>query len=275
MVDERVVDYIKKSLAAGVSSEQITISLKQQGWNDLEIYNAMEEAKISVQTPVEEPEPQKPVEPSMPKEEPRQPQAAKKIPTSHRFHIRGRPVPTKMIIVLVAVAIVSILIAAFFLFQGVPIGESDCSRNIGCFIAASKSCTPATMEYGITTNVFSSIVNSNVLLEIKGTDVNGCVLYLQIGDIEAEISDELKQIIIENGATYEQVEMQQNQMNIALNEFEGDYGTCTFASTADLTNALNNIASGIALISYEMDESGLKPSADALPGAVCEGDFFG
>jgi len=113
--------------------------------------------------------------------------------------------------------------------NGVFVGDQP---NFDCFIKASENCLPAKFLNTITTDLFGVFSTSITYMELKGADYTDpygrCIYYQRVESNSVELSDELKQQMLNGGATQEQIEQQQQISNKSAQKTVGIATTCKF-----------------------------------------------
>jgi len=84
-------------------------------------------------------------------------------------------------------------------------GPIDCGRDFDCFVDAAKDCTPAKVERTVNFTIFGMITFGDVSMEIRGMENGSCVFYQVVTDQSVVLSEEMKQMMRDDGATEEEI----------------------------------------------------------------------
>lgn len=135
------------------------------------------------------------------------------------------------------------------------IGPKDCGTDFACFVSATQNCGQAKVLFTNSIDLFGIILKGTAFYEVKGLDEsNKCVFYLQSKKADYEFPSGMSQEIID-------------QMKTTAKKTEGQYGTCLFKNSSDLTNLLNKWNAGSFSVSTDPTEGDFKD-------AKCSGPMF-
>lgn len=213
MLNQQLIDYIKKARETGLPDEQIRASLINNGWQP----NDVEEGFKSFVSPVS----------SMPTVSPTEKSYSGDVygnkPTTI---IGGKSSSNKKLIF--AVVIILVLLAggagAYYFRNNLPFiknfiaeqsitstpnnlpasnsaltsstmpstvtsstenpvstSEKDCGQNLDCFIEASKECSLAKINHSMPLNIFGTEVITSTFMEIRGITDGKCIVYTKTG----------------------------------------------------------------------------------------------
>ncbi len=122
----------------------------------------------------------------------------------------------------------------------------NCGDNFDCFIEATKTCSPAKLTHTLTINwepVFGFTQTTSGYYEIKGMEAGECVLYSELESISAEFTEEMVQEMLNAGATLEEIELAEQQLNEEMQKTVGVGTTCRF-SQSKLTETFEKMKIG-------------------------------
>ncbi|MDO8509158.1 MAG: hypothetical protein Q7S27_05750 [Nanoarchaeota archaeon] len=129
--------------------------------------------------------------------------------------------------------------------DGVFVGNQP---NFDCFIKASENCLPSKFLNTITADFLGVLSTTTTYIELKGADYTDpygrCIYYQRVESNSVELSHELKQQMLNGGATQEEIEQQQQISNKSAQETVGIASTCKF-ETDNLNSILNRWKQGI------------------------------
>jgi hypothetical protein len=155
--------------------------------------------------------------------------------------------------------------------------QIDCGEDFDCFVTQSETCSIASVDRSIFTNLFGVDQTTNSYYELRGWDDGKCVFYLKYGDLLVEYSDDLVQSLIDNGETLEEVQQREDDLNVLYDGLEGREGSCRFESS-DLNAMLerwnNGQYSGGASCSLNGNEWECTYTGDFEAAESCEGEYF-
>lgn len=120
----------------------------------------------------------------------------------------------------------------------------DCKGDFDCFINSANQCSRSEINHITTINIFGLEQTTKMYYELKGEDSGSCELYLKTKQIDVKMSDELRQMLLGQGATEEEIAQTEQEANENANLIEGRDGTCKFSSTTNLITLLNKIKDG-------------------------------
>ncbi len=91
--------------------------------------------------------------------------------------------------------------------NGAPVAEGpiDCGKDFDCFVDSAKDCTPAKVDHSINFTIFGMITLAEGSVELKGIENGSCVLYQLNKDQRVVLTEEMKQIMRDSGATEEEI----------------------------------------------------------------------
>ena len=141
-----------------------------------------------------------------------------------------------------------------------PVGPKDCGTDFDCFITLAASCEPASVSWINPLDFFGAITTTTLYQELRGYEDDRCVYYLRTDMVEVSYSDEMKQQMLDNGSTEEQIEEQRSLTEDAAQQAGYD-DTCLF-TTNDLVALLTRWQQG----TFSMDDYDV---------AECSGKIFG
>ncbi|MBW2981045.1 hypothetical protein KY360_06535 [Candidatus Woesearchaeota archaeon] len=119
----------------------------------------------------------------------------------------------------------------------------DCDLDIDCFITASENCERASVTNTSVVNLFGMLQETTNYLEIKGIELNKCVFYHRIVEMNVTFTEVFIQNMLDQGSTQEEIDQSLQQANDDADSLEGLDGTCRF-DQADLTAMLNRWKEG-------------------------------
>jgi hypothetical protein len=128
--------------------------------------------------------------------------------------------------------------------------SGDCGDDLDCFIEQMQTCTPATLNYTATLNVMGAIQNTTANHELQGMEGDRCIYYNKNIENTVIYSEERIQMLLDSGATQEEIDQQLQQMNDALDAVEGKDGTCKYP-IPDLVEYFTNLKQGILSVDTE------------------------
>ena len=137
---------------------------------------------------------------------------------------------------------------------------TDCGTDFECFIDAAEGCSPSKVTNTISMTAEGMTETDAEYYEIRGEEVGKCVFYIRTESIDVTFSDDLKQEMLNEGYTEEDIVAEENTINDEANNFEGDDGECRF-DTEDLVEMLKKWAQG------NVEQSD-------FDSATCNGPYF-
>jgi hypothetical protein len=147
-------------------------------------------------------------------------------------------------------------------------------KYFGCLTEAADTCSKATLTNASTINIFDVLVTSTIYYEINKTGEE-CQLYIRIENQSFAFSDQLKQQMLSEGKTQEQ--MQQEEQDANTNKYMiGKSGTCKFNDTNNLLTFLGQLINGNFSIDINcvFEDNQLNCINNNLYGAQCSGCLF-
>lgn len=162
-------------------------------------------------------------------------------------------------------------------FDDLEIGEPEvgCEPSEDILIAASQSCSPASMTCSSTVNIFGMLMTSQISYEIQGMEEDRCVLYVRMDEMCVGFGEDLIQLMLEDeGVSPEAIRRMEEEANEELVQFQGRDGVCRFDSTEDLAAWLGTLKGGVSYSgSCEFVDGEWK--CDGGEGSPeCEGELF-
>lgn len=136
----------------------------------------------------------------------------------------------------------------------------DCGTDMDCFIEHAQDCSPARMTNTISITQEGMTETDVEDYEIRGEEQERCRLYIMTESIEVEFTDELRQQMLDEGYTQEDIDAEVQSINEEADLYEGDSGECLF-TLPDLTAMLERWKQGDIYFS-DFDV------------ATCEGAYF-
>ena len=153
----------------------------------------------------------------------------------------------------------------------------DCQDDFDCFIEISRNCDQGKVVFDSTLDLFGMLITTKTFYEIKGIELNKCILYMRTEKQNISFSEMLIQQMLANNNTLNQIKLQENTANEQVKLVQGKDGTCKFSSNNDLTGLLKkgqagNFSGGVSCT--------LKPTGNECTSrgdwsvTECEGDMF-
>ncbi len=140
------------------------------------------------------------------------------------------------------IILAGILLLSIILLNGCANSSSDMNE----IIVNAENCTPTSTSHDASVELFGIAVSTTTLYEIKGSETDGCSLFMRIDDMNFHFTDAfIKQIKKSNSSiTDEQIQKAEEEANNSTSLIIGKNGTCTFLDNKDLVNLLKKIKSG-------------------------------
>ena len=123
-------------------------------------------------------------------------------------------------------------------FSGIE--DQGCGTDIDCFINASKTCEPENVTYTRTNEFLEKVFDAPTYFEIKGSDGEGCILYMEAGKVTVTFSEEAKESMRNRGMSDEEIVEEEKEETEKMSEYTGQYGTCVF-ETGKLSEFLEEV----------------------------------
>jgi hypothetical protein len=193
MVDKRLVDYIKKHHKDGHSYHYLHDYLVHHGHSAHSVNEAMNAAKAEAH---------------------------------HKAHRPRKKRSKKPLFgVLALVILAGVVIALVFGTRGIK----DCKEDMDCFIDAASECRPAMVTMVNSVDLFGLVATSTTLIETRGLDdFDRCIYYDRQLDTSVEFSDELKENMLSQGKTEQEIRAQEALANEAAKLAAGIQKICKF-----------------------------------------------
>jgi hypothetical protein len=119
----------------------------------------------------------------------------------------------------------------------------DCKSNLSCFVEKSINCTPSTVQYTATINLFGMNTTGTSLMKIRGLEEGKCEFYIKNKNIKIKFTDELVQALMKENLTEKEVKKLEIKANNNARREKGKEGVCKF-DTPDLTTMLTKWNNG-------------------------------
>lgn len=230
IIDQRLIEYIKKEILNGIHLGEIKNKLVDVGWERKEISEALQLAKKQM------------------------PSTSLQIYNLNRYktieeqNFENKP---KIIIVLIMGIVFVIFciasITTYFILGekkseyagSSPLtDEKDCGDNFDCFIKSSIDCKLAKVIYVYIADVSGIKKTTTMEYELKGLEANKCIFYMKTKSIDIKYSEQFIQQMKDSGISQDAIIKKEQVENIKADSSEGKEVTCKITSI-DLTETLN------------------------------------
>ena len=115
----------------------------------------------------------------------------------------------------------------------------DCGDNLDCFIENAETCSYSGFVHLVSLNLFGFIQNNSNYYELRGMDGDGCLLYTKYLEVNVEYSDELVNVLLEQGYSQEEINQKEVDANLQNDDLtENKESLCKYP-IFDLLEMLN------------------------------------
>ncbi len=134
---------------------------------------------------------------------------------------------------------------SFFLSE-YSVEDPENMEKFECFIDSARECCPASISVDLEMDLgfVGLIANSKTYREIRGIEDQRCVYYQRYDDVNYEFSDEMRQMLLDEGLNEEEIDEQIKQINEEGREaLINTYTLCRYP-IEDLVQTLENEKQG-------------------------------
>ncbi|MBT3985470.1 hypothetical protein HOD38_05280 [archaeon] len=156
--------------------------------------------------------------------------------------------------------------------------QTDCGDDWDCLLTQSESCSLASYDFFVVTDMFGVEQTTSSYYELQGYENGMCEFYVSYVDLQVEYSDEVMQNLIDGGMTMEEAQQQEDELNDLYDGLEGREGSCMFA-TDDLGNLIENwsngqFSGGVSCSLVDGEWQDCTYSGDWEVAEDCQGEYF-
>ena len=128
--------------------------------------------------------------------------------------------------------------------EGNTVGPITCANNdLSCFISAAQKCSPSSVEWNMSLNLFGIVETTQSHLTVSGGSVNACSFSERLDSANVTIPSSTITQAEAKGTTAAQIQQQIAQSNAQAQQSIGTITKCTFTASY-LTQVLTKWSEG-------------------------------